>query len=194
VSIAGLILAAGESRRMGFPKALLQLDGETFLDRLIAALSPHCAPVIVVLGHRAAEVHAGVRPGAQALFVVNERYAAGQFSSLQCGLRAVPRDSEGVLFTLVDHPLVSPATIEELLTDRAAAIAIPRYQERRGHPVYVSAALVSEFLSAPETSRARDVIGRHENAIRYVEVHDPGVIADIDTPEAYRRLAGGGAP
>ncbi len=64
MSVAGLILAAGESRRMGFPKALLEFRGETFLDRLIAALSEHCSPVVAVLGARAQEIRAGVRRGA----------------------------------------------------------------------------------------------------------------------------------
>lgn len=194
MSVAGLILAAGESRRMGFPKALLTYRGETFLDRLIASLGSHCDPVIVVLGCRADEVRAGLRLREGVRFTVNERFTAGQFSSLRCGLRAVPPESEGVLFTLVDHPLVSAETVATLITDRGAAVSIPRYHGRRGHPVFVSRNLIGEFLLSPEECQAREIIDRHADAIRYVDVEDPGVVEDIDTPEAYRRLMGGTGP
>src|SRR5205823_11404117 len=93
---AGLILAAGESRRMGSPKALLQYREETFLDTLIGRFQARCPEVIVVLGAGAATIRAGVvRP---ARFVVNLNWPAGMTSSLQCGLRAVPPEAEGVLF------------------------------------------------------------------------------------------------
>ena len=86
----GLILAAGESRRMGSPKALLEFRGETFLDRLIGLFSRCCSPVIVVLGAQQETVRAGLRRPAEALIVENPDFLRGQLSSMQCGLRAVP--------------------------------------------------------------------------------------------------------
>src|ERR1019366_3300250 len=113
VSVAGIILAAGESRRMGFPKALLRYRDETFLDTLIGLFAARCQPVIVVLGAHSDRIRERtLRP---ATFAINADYQRGQTSSMQCGLRAVPADADSVLFTLVDHPAVAPATLDALL-------------------------------------------------------------------------------
>ena len=88
--IAGIILSAGASRRMGTPKALLQLNDETFLDRLIRLFSEVCSPVIVVLGDQADQIRSGIRRGSEARFVVNPDPERGMLSSLQCGLRSGP--------------------------------------------------------------------------------------------------------
>jgi molybdenum cofactor cytidylyltransferase len=187
VNAAGLILAAGESRRMGFPKALLEFRGETFLDRLIRSFAAHCDPVIAVLGAEADRVRAGLRSPERASFVVNPDYRRGQITSMQCGLRAVPADARGVLFTLVDHPNFRDATLARLLAE-SAPVAIPRYRGRRGHPIYFSRALVPEFLALDSESSAKAVLQRHAVDIRDVDVEDPGILDDVDDPEAYRRL------
>jgi molybdenum cofactor cytidylyltransferase len=190
VSVAGLILAAGESRRMGFPKALLQYRGETFLDTLVGLFAAHCRTVTVVLGSGAGDIRSRVaRP---ATFAVNPRWALGQTTSMQCGLRAVPADAEGVLFTLVDHPAVSPATIHALLAGKRPLVRVPRFGDRRGHPIWFSRHLISEFLALPETGAARDVVRGHVAETEFVDVDDPGILADIDDPETYRGLTGAG--
>jgi molybdenum cofactor cytidylyltransferase len=191
VSYAGVILAAGESRRMGSPKALLELDGETFLDRLIRCFSLHCSPVIVVLGHEPEVIRAGVRAAGNAVFVLNPDYQRGQFSSLQCGLRAAPAKADGVVFTPVDHPNVEPETVARLIEARAP-VAIPQYLGRHGHPVLISRALVAEFLAMPADAEARTVIQRHAHETRYIDVADAGILDDIDDPEAYHRLLASG--
>jgi molybdenum cofactor cytidylyltransferase len=192
VNVAGLILAAGESRRMGSPKALLRYGDETFLDTLTALLSWRCAPVIVVLGAHAAEIRAGVvRP---ATFVVNPDYARGMTTSMQCGLRAVPADAEGVLFTLVDHPAASPGTLDALLApmDRhnTPLLRVPRYREKRGHPIWFARQLVPEFLALPDDRAAREVVRRHVDRTEFLDLDDPGIVADIDNPEDYHALTG----
>jgi molybdenum cofactor cytidylyltransferase len=191
VSYAGIILAAGESSRMGSPKALLELHGETFLDRLIRCLAPYCSPILVVLGHEPEIVRAGMRLGDKAVFVLNTDYQRGQFSSLQCGLRAVPATAEGVVFTPVDHPNIESSTVEKLI-DAHAVIAIPQYLGRHGHPVLCSAALIPEFLALPPESQAPVVMHRHQEQIQYIDVADPGILDDIDDPETYRRLLAAG--
>ena len=191
LSVAGLILAAGESRRMGFPKALLRYREETFLDRLAGLFAARCSPVIVVLGAAADRIRAGGHSAAT--FVVNPDWASGQTTSMQCGLRAVPPDADGVLFTLVDHPAVAPATIDALLAGpRAALLRVPRSNGRRGHPIWFSRAIIPEFLALPDTGAARDVVRRHAAQTQFLDVDDPGILADIDDPEAYRGLTGGG--
>jgi molybdenum cofactor cytidylyltransferase len=190
VNVAGLILAAGESRRMGFPKALLQYRGETFLDTLIGLLAVPCRPVIVVLGAGAEDIRA--RLARPAVFAVNPRWALGQTTSMQCGLRAIPPDAEGVLFTLVDHPAVSPATICALLAGKRPLVRVPRFGNRRGHPIWFSRQLIPEFLALPETGAARDVVHSHAAETEFLDVDDPGILADIDDAEAYRKLTGAG--
>ena len=191
MSYAGLILAAGESSRMGSPKALLEFRGETFLDRLIRCFSAYCSPVIVVLGHEPEVIRAGVRSAGNALFVLNPEYSRGQFSSMQCGLRAVPDDAEGIVFTPVDHPNIEPATVQQLMA-AGALIAIPQYLGRHGHPVLFNRALIPEFLALDADAQARQVFHPHASEIRYVDVGDPGILDDIDDPDAYHRLLAAG--
>jgi molybdenum cofactor cytidylyltransferase len=170
---------------MGSPKPLLPYRGESFLDRLTGLFSQFCDPVIVVLGACAEEVRA--RAQRPATFVLNPDYRDGQTSSMQCGLRAVPSDAAGVLFTLVDHPGVDRTTIEALLAAPTPLLRVPRYHGRRGHPVWFSRDLIGEFLALPGGA-ARDVVHRHAAETEFIEVEDSGIVADIDDPEAYRAL------
>ena len=202
MSVAGLILAAGESTRMGSPKALLEFRGETFLDRLTRVFSQFCSPIVVVVGAQADDIRSGVKRPERAIFAENANYQLGQLSSMQCGLRmlAGPGEAggfacqpareriEGVLFTLVDHPNVQASTIAALLEQPRPLLAIPRYQGRRGHPIYFGAGLISEFLSIPPDSQAKAVIIRHFDNTRSVDVDDPGILDDVDDAAAYRRL------
>jgi CTP:molybdopterin cytidylyltransferase MocA len=176
---------------MGFPKALLRYREETFLDRLAGLFAARCSPVIVVLGAEAERIRAAAHP---ATFVVNPDWARGQTTSMQCGLGAVPPEADGVLFTLVDHPAVAPATIDALLAGpRAALLRVPRYHGRRGHPIWFSRAIIPEFLALPVTGAARDVVRSHTAQTEFLDVDDPGILADIDDPEAYRGLTGADA-
>ena len=193
MSVAGVILAAGESRRMGSPKALLLYREQSFLDTLIALFEARCAPVIVVLGAHADEIR--TRTTRAAAFVVNPDYQRGQTSSMQCGLRAVPRNAEGVLFTLVDHPAVTGSTLDALLAASPPAgsrplVRVPRYGERRGHPIWFGRDLIAEFLALPDNGAAREIVRGHAGETEFVDVDDPGILADIDDPAAYAKLTG----
>ena len=184
---AGLILAAGESRRMGAPKALLEYRGETFLARLVRLFAARCSPVIVVVG-AAAEIPVP----APARVAVNPNWRDGQTSLMQCGLRAVPPDAQGVLFTLVDHPAVEPETIDALLAG-TEALRIPRFGGRRGHPIWFSRDLIPELLAVPPEGAARDAIRARYPEAEFLDVADPGILADIDDRAAYEALLGAGA-
>jgi CTP:molybdopterin cytidylyltransferase MocA len=193
VSLAGLILAAGESRRMGSPKALLDFEGETFLDRLILMLGDRCSPVIVVLGCEPQRIRAGLRCAELAAFVTNPDYQRGQLSSLQRGLAAVPPEAEGVMFTPVDHPAVRPSTIARIAGRFQTRqpdewLVVPRSQGRHGHPVCVVRDLIPEFLALAGDAQARDVIRCHRERTVYVDVDDAGILKDVDDPESYVRL------
>jgi CTP:molybdopterin cytidylyltransferase MocA len=185
VNPAAIILAAGESRRMGRPKALLPFRGGTFLSAIAGTLVHRCSPVIAVFGFDAGRV----MQGAPAIVtpIENPHYSLGMITSLQVGLQAIPGDCEAVLFTLVDHPAISLATVDALLKC-PTEIAIPRFENRRGHPVLIRRALFAEFLSQPPEAKVRDVIDQHAGGITYVEVVDPGISDDIDDPLLYEKL------
>lgn len=189
--IAGIILAAGASSRMGSPKALLDYRGETFIGRMTRVYAEICAPVIVVLGYHADATRPAVPPGVAV--VTNPAPERGQFSSLQTALAEVPPDSEGFMFTTVDSPAVEPATVALLADhfrrrDPAVSFVIPRFEGRRGHPVLASSAIASEMLALPASAQARDVVHRHVERTLYINVTDSGILTDVDDPAAYREL------
>ena len=185
--IAAVILAAGASTRMGRPKPLLEMNGETFLDRLIALFSAFCRPVIVVLGEGADAVLAGIDRASQVDVAVNPAPDRGMLSSLRCGFERVPPSAAAVLLTPVDYPAIQRHTIE-LLVHSKAEIAIPVYDDRRGHPVRISRAIMEEILSLALDAKASDAIHRHASATALIHVDDPGVVNDIDTPDDYKEL------
>ena len=190
--IAGLILAAGESSRMGRDKALLDFRGQSFLETAVATLKSACiAPVVVVLGHHAEEILRATDLEAVQV-VVNENYSLGQTSSLQAGLRAMADlEIEALILWLVDHPAVQSETVMKLIAEfqnSRAPVIIPRYQRERGHPVLISRALFTELLELTPGDGANTVIRKHRDKTHWVEVDDPGVRKDIDDPESYRNL------
>lgn len=189
--IAGVILSAGASSRMGTPKALLKFQEETFLDRLIRVFSAVANPVIVVLGNHAGQIRSGIERASQVTFVVNPDPARGMLSSLQCGLEAVPGDAEAVIFTPVDHPNVQESTLVTLVNQFQAErppVTVPEYAGEHGHPVCIARPLIEELLALPSSAQASDVIHRYKAQACYIAVDDPGVITDIDDREAYAEL------
>jgi molybdenum cofactor cytidylyltransferase len=161
---------------------------------MIGLLAAHADPVIVVLGAHADAIREGCVRASQATFVVNERHREGQLSSLQCGLRAVPEEAAGVIFTPVDFPRVLPGTVAGVvaafLRGGGSGLVIPRFQGRRGQPVCAPRRLIPEFLALPVEAQAREIIHRHAAEACYVDVDDPGILRDVDDPEAYRSLGG----
>jgi molybdenum cofactor cytidylyltransferase len=191
--IAGLILAAGESTRMGRDKALLPYRGRTFLETIIARLDEAgVSSIRVVLGYHAEAIRAAVAP-ARVRVVVNPDYQRGQTSSLQVGLRTLAEERvDGVLLALVDHPAVASETLRALIatfTESRSPVVIPIHQGRRGHPVVIARALFGEILALAEGEGANTVIRRHRAATRFVDVADPGILLDVDDPETYQTMA-----
>jgi CTP:molybdopterin cytidylyltransferase MocA len=186
VNPAAIILAAGESRRMGRPKAFLPFRGGTFLSNIAATLGQRCSPVIAVFGFDAARSIQTALP-LRLRAVENPDYPLGMLTSLQAGLRVVPNEADAVFFTLVDHPAISLSTVDALMRSDAP-IAIPRFENTRGHPVLIRRAIFEEFLEEPPASKVRDVIDRHAAEIAYIEVGDPGISDDVDDPALYEKL------
>jgi len=190
--IAGLILAAGESSRMGTTKATLTYRGRTFLELILQTLAEaEIARIVVVLGHRAEEIQREIKiEPAQVL--VNPDYRSGQTSSLQAGLRALIADNpEAVLLCLVDHPAVGVETVTRLAAtfrQSGAPVVIPTYQGRRGHPVLIGRQVFAELLGLASDAGADSVVRKYRAATQFVEVEDEGVVTDVDDRESYRRL------
>jgi molybdenum cofactor cytidylyltransferase len=196
-SFCGVILAAGESSRMGRDKALLPWRGTTFLGGAIELLAPLTEMVIVVGGNNAPMLEPLVY-SASAFLVVNREPQRGQFSSLRLGLQEVLNHGrDAAIVTLVDRPPASPATVA-LLKDRFLGRAaegiwavVPRYGDRNGHPLVVGREMINAFLSAPPAATARAVEHAHQRHIEYVTVDDPLVVWNVDTPEDYQRITSG---
>jgi molybdenum cofactor cytidylyltransferase len=190
--IAGLILAAGESRRMGRDKALLTYHGRSFLESIINNLAAAgIDKVTVVLGHHAEIIQNAVNL-ATVRVVVNHDYQRGQTSSLQLGLAAAAADlPEAVILCLVDHPAISSAVIVKLIEHFESThppVLIPTHQGERGHPAIISQTLFPELLALLPVEPANTVIRKYRPATQFVEVADPGILIDVDEPAAYERL------
>jgi molybdenum cofactor cytidylyltransferase len=190
--IIAVILSAGESSRMGRPKALLPIDGQTFIEKIVGALArTRVGKIIVVLGHDAETLKRRLEHLAVA-FLVNADYKSGQLSSLQSAVRQLQSDREcdGMLVHLVDHPYIS-STLVDIMIERFYAsnklIVVPRCQGKRGHPVIFSRALFAELLNAPLDQGAKAVVNAHREETLEIETDDPGIAVDIDTPELYRQ-------
>jgi molybdenum cofactor cytidylyltransferase len=192
--LSAILLAAGESRRMGSPKALLHYQGQTFIERICTAfLTAGVDELIVVLGARAEEIGRALPVHPALRSVVNSRYSQGQLSSLMVGIGALSPESEAVVVNLVDHPMVSSATIKAVIDSFRAApipIVIASYQGKRGHPVLFSSQVYGEILAAPLDQGAKVVVRKDPPRVREVPLDDPGILADIDTPEDYARFVG----
>lgn len=201
-SLCGVILAAGDSTRMGTDKALLpwpppatgQAPSGTFLSAAIRSLTLDTDLVLVVSGRNASSL-APVIYGAGASMVVNPEPDLGQFSSLQVGLREVlNRGRDAAMVTLVDRPPVSETTVRILTEAFARAVqhfqwgVVPRFQGKHGHPVIAGRELIEAFLQAPPTANAREIRHRHADKIVFVDVDDPMSVANINTPEEYSTL------
>ncbi len=190
--IAGLILAAGESSRMGRDKALLEYRGRTFLETIVGTLrEAGIARVAVVLGHHAGEIQNAVKLKS-AEVVINRDYRLGQTSSLQAGLRALENpDLVAVVLCLVDHPAVSGGTVRalaDLFQKSPAPVVIPTYNAQRGHPVLIARVLFPELLALGPDEGANTAIRKYRDQTQFVEVDDPGILLDVDEPESYSRL------
>jgi len=196
--IAAVVLSAGESSRMGSPKALLPISGVPFIEEIVRALKgTKIDRIIVVLGHHAEEIQKRIAH-LPVTFVVNRDYAKGQLSSLIVAIRSLAAEKttekvDGVLVHLVDHPFISPALVDHMIDrfyETKKLIVIPRCGGRRGHPVIFSSRLFPELLSAPLEKGAKVVVHAHRDETLEIETDFAGVTIDIDTPEEYRQYLG----
>jgi CTP:molybdopterin cytidylyltransferase MocA len=186
--IGGIVLAGGRSKRMGRPKALLEAGGSTFLERAVRVLAAGgCEEVVVVvnsddptLADLAEQLGARITHGAGA--------GSEQIDSLRAGLQALPPELEAVVVLPVDHPLVEPSTVRQIVEAfraGAAPIVRPVYEGRHGHPALFGAVVFDDLLHGALPDGARTLVRAHAGSTGEVEVDDRGVLIDVDTPEDY---------
>jgi molybdenum cofactor cytidylyltransferase len=204
-NLCGLILAAGESSRMGTDKALLPWPpfapdatappGQTLLSAAILALQPFTRTVVVVAGKNSARI-APIIDACGALMTRNPAPERGQFSSLQIGLRELlARGYDAAMITPVDCPPLSAASLALLSASFAGALArglwavAPENNGKHGHPLLVNRELIDAFLAAPVTSNAREVLHARAERIEYLPVPDPLARAGLNTPQEYEAQA-----
>ena len=187
--ISGIVLAGGESKRMNSPKALLTIKTETFAESIVNKMKRSgVGPVRLVVGAHYNEIKGMLEERLQADILLNEEHNSGQLSSLKVGLRNVPPATTGVLVWPVDLPLVMEQTAFRLIRafiNDARAITIPAHNSRHGHPVMFGKAARDALLSLPDGQSARDIFPKFQKDTLILEVNDPGILIDIDTPEDY---------
>lgn len=189
--LAAAILAAGESERMGEPKALLQIGERNFVENISHNLwLAQVSPIYLVLGANAQEIWKQFNPLREKI-LINEQWKNGQISSLQAALKKVWHKAEALMVCLVDMPLVKTETYRKLVESwkfQQGTIVIPQYQGKHGHPIIFDHRFFSELLLAPLNEGAHWVTHRHPESILEVEVEDAGVTQDIDTMDDYKKL------
>jgi len=199
-AFCAVILAAGESTRMGRDKALLPWPpngGKTFLEAAINALQDFNDLVIVVVGKNESTLAPLIYSSGAAL-IRNLEPERGQFSSLQVGLQEVlNRGRDAAMVTLVERPPVATATLQSLRDNFDDALsqgkwaAIPEHKGKHGHPMLIDREMIEVFLKAPPTTTARDIKHQFQSRIAYLEVDDPNVALNVNTPEDYAALRPG---
>jgi len=189
--ISALLLAAGESKRMGRPKLLLPLGGSTIIEQAVDnLLGSRVDEVVVVVGYRAQELERKIARKPVKI-VRNRRYRQGMSTSLIAGLSAIDRRAQAIMVALADQPFVESPLIDELLEEfkkHDRGILVPVCQGRRGHPVVLSLKYRERLLALRGDVGARQLIEENPDDVLEVPVESEGVNVDLNTPEDYTRL------
>lgn len=191
-TVSAVLLAAGESRRMGATNKLaLAVDGEPLLRHMVKTLqASRLAEVVVVLGHHAEEAQ-GLLQGLGVGTVINSAYQEGQMSSVHCGLEALTRSCDGVMICLADQPLLTARDIDVLIDAFArcgGSIIVPTYQGRRGNPIVLAYAHRARILGGGRNLGCKRLIERNPELVTTVEMDNDHTVLDLDTPEDYASL------
>ncbi len=186
---AGILLAAGESRRFGQPKQLLAWRGQSFIQAVArAGLAAGLDPLIVVTGSNAEQVEQAL-VDLPVQIVRNREWQAGQSSSIRAGLEALPSETGAAIFLLADQPQVTPTIIRALVGQHAtdlAPILAPLIIDRRGNPVLFDRVTFPDLLKLKGDVGGRAIFSKYN--VAYLPWHDDSLLLDVDTPEMYQRL------
>jgi molybdenum cofactor cytidylyltransferase len=187
--IWAVILAAGESRRMGTQKLLLPFGDTTVVGAVLrTALASRVDHGLAVVGADGQAVRREVAPRGVEI-AVNDDYRRGMLSSIQAGFRALPEDAAAAVIMLGDQPFLAPASVDaviEAYEETGRGIVIPAFRGRRGHPVLIGLEYRDEVLALEPTGGLRALMRARAGDIREADVPDPNILRDLDTPKDYR--------
>jgi len=189
--ISAIILAAGQSRRMGRPKMLLPWGKSTVIEHVISTfLNAGIEDIVVVTGGARGQVEDAISQY-PVRTIHNNDYAAGEMlSSIQCALRAMPEQAQAALIGLGDQPQIQERSVRSICEeyrDSQSRLIVPSFQMRRGHPWLVARPLWNEILALKPPESPRNFLNRHANEIHYVSLDTQSILADLDTPEDYQK-------
>ena len=186
--IWAIVLAAGESKRMGSPKMLLPWKGKSIIEQVVEnVLSSDVSRVVLVLG----AVSDGIKSVTSRYNVVhcyNEDFRRGMLSSVKCGFRALPEDCTAVVVMPGDQPMIGSVVINRVIAawmESGKGIVMPAYRGRRGHPLLIDSRYREEVMSLPEDEGLRALAARNPEDVLEAETDDPSVLRDIDTRDDY---------
>ena len=193
--INAIVLAAGESRRMGKPKPLLRFGEKTFLEQIISVLRlSDVDRITVILGAEARTIQRSIDLSGTDI-VINKDYRKGQLSSLTAGLKNAPPQTDAILVCLVDNPFITATIVNQIVAtfrETNSPIVVPVFNGKRGHPVLFSRSLFKELINAPAEEGARHVVYSNEDKVVEIRTSDGNIVVSIDTPEDYRSYFGKG--
>jgi len=191
--VAAIVLAAGGSERMGQPKQLLPIRDRPMVRHVTEVVAAAGLAQVVVVTGAHAEAVATALADLPVDIVVNESWAEGMSSSMRAGLRLLRPEIQAALLVLGDQPALTTDLLQLLVARyraTGAPIVAPFYQGQRGNPVLFDRALFSELLAVKGDQGGRLLIARYGEQVERVEVDDPAVIMDIDSPQDYKRILG----
>jgi molybdenum cofactor cytidylyltransferase len=188
--IVGIILSAGESKRMGTPKQLLPWGNTIVLQRVLDhAAASRLERIQLILGYCADEIASRITLPAKTRIFVNPAFKEGMHTSVKCGIQNAPPDAEAFMVLLGDQPLIETRVIDRLIDsyrEGGKGIVIPVCNGRRGHPVIFAARFREELLAIGDQG-AREVLHRHAGVVFEVPIDSPHVLMDMDTPQDYQK-------
>ena len=188
--ITAIILAAGESKRMGEPKMLIPWGKSTVLQTVISTFQASgIKDILVVTGGARQQIETLIGKTVETVF--NEDYQKGEMlSSIQLGLSVKMREASAALICLGDQPQVEERTVRSICNTfqlNKSQLVVPSYEMQRGHPWLVARPLWDEILAIKPPKTLRDFLKKHSREIHYVIADNPSVLADLDTPEDYAK-------
>ena len=193
IRISGILLAAGESKRMGKPKLLLNLGESNIINTTIEnLLKSEIFELIIVLGHEAQKIECSLSEQDKRIkFVTNENYREGMSTSIKCGVLTASKESEAFLIALGDQPLISPKIINRLIEkyqSSGVGIVTVMHQSLRGHPVIISKKYLQEILALNGDIGARDLLKQHLDDTTSINIESSEEFFDIDKTQDYEKL------
>jgi molybdenum cofactor cytidylyltransferase len=189
--ISGILLAAGESRRMGQPKLLLPWGNTTILEKVVENyLKTKISELIVVVGANQESLK-GLLSAKPVIIVENPYYQEGMSTSIRKGVEAASDQAEGYLIGLGDQPFITPDIIDSLITvfsNEQPGIAICSHKKKKGHPVIFARKFRQALCNLTGDTGGRTIIRQHGAEVKYVDIGSEAIFLDIDTPDDYQKL------